>query len=459
MKITLDPVEARPEFALQAEQEILAYFRETIFEPLRAILGTSRRNEELDDWKKFPTVWDSMGIPRCDMPQVHTEDRGLLAQYLERQESIRHVEEFILPRELKPTQDEVSDTKVEAARNHTGDDRAILVSQDGHIVDGHHQWAAAMLDHPERLLRIWRFDTQIIPLLAAVHNFPRTFRQNEEKQNLIGALLAGTVYYINGQFLGAFNSTISKELRALNAWKVPGGFSISPGLLTQDLRDAIATVKVRNYRLHTQISDTLGQMALGLAVAATGITFANTVDKLWADLQKQFVRSVSKVEGLTEPQPLPDEVKEELKAQMTAGTNLSIKNFTAESTATLRAKVQQNLARGGRADQLARIVESEFGVAKRKATVIADAEISLATAAYRQSRYESMGITHYRWQTMGDSKVRPTHGESNNHRVLNGRIFAWSDPPVVDVATGRRRHPGQDYGPCRCLARPILDLT
>ena len=74
----------------------------------------------------------------------------------------------------------------------------------------------------------------------------------------------------------------------------------------------------------------------------------------------------------------------------------------------------------------------------------------------REKRYRELGSTEYVWETAGDGKVRPTHGESNDHRSLNGRRFSWDAPPIVDAASGRRCHPGQDFGPCRCVARPIL---
>lgn len=53
------------------------------------------------------------------------------------------------------------------------------------------------------------------------------------------------------------------------------------------------------------------------------------------------------------------------------------------------------------------------------------------------------GITdRYVWRTRRDERVRPSH------RMNDGRIFSWSDPP----ATG---HPGDDYN-CRCEAVPFV---
>lgn len=49
------------------------------------------------------------------------------------------------------------------------------------------------------------------------------------------------------------------------------------------------------------------------------------------------------------------------------------------------------------------------------------------------------GFQYYMWTTKKDSKVRPDHAR------LEGRIINWNDPPVVDLRSGRRRHPGEDY--------------
>ena len=49
------------------------------------------------------------------------------------------------------------------------------------------------------------------------------------------------------------------------------------------------------------------------------------------------------------------------------------------------------------------------------------------------------GFQYYVWTTRKDNKVRPDHAR------LEGRICSWNDPPVVDLRSGRRRHPGEDY--------------
>jgi uncharacterized protein with gpF-like domain len=39
---------------------------------------------------------------------------------------------------------------------------------------------------------------------------------------------------------------------------------------------------------------------------------------------------------------------------------------------------------------------------------------------------------------------------------MNGKIFSFDNPPVVDKKTGRKANHSEDYN-CRCVAIPALD--
>ncbi len=69
---------------------------------------------------------------------------------------------------------------------------------------------------------------------------------------------------------------------------------------------------------------------------------------------------------------------------------------------------------------------------------------------FRRLNFSEAGVTRYIWRTAKDRRVRDAHAH------LDGKTFFYSDPPIVDPATGRRRNPGMDYG-CRCFDQPLLD--
>jgi hypothetical protein len=130
------------------------------------------------EWTAFSPESNSLGIPRAEMPQVKAEHRGALTQFL-KGKGIESVEEEVLPGTLKPTQAEFSPAKVDKARGFEGGDRAILVSSDGHVVDGHHQWMAKLTDEPNAPMRVIRLDAPIKDLIETVKEFPSAETQGK----------------------------------------------------------------------------------------------------------------------------------------------------------------------------------------------------------------------------------------------------------------------------------------
>lgn len=462
MKVTGEPIYHKPEYDARVEAEISAYFDEVIFEPLfRLLTDAGVRQNSLEDWGWFPRGWGSLGIPRSDMPQISEAERPYILLSF-KVAHVPHVEGMIAVKELQPTQDQFSREKVEKAKAHTGADRPLFISSDRHILDGHHQWVAQMEANPDKKIAVIWIDMEIRKLIDWVLRHWPMMRLNErpkkEHSALWDALIAGTVWYAVGAFTGKFNAAISLELRALGAKKTAAGFYLSPADLPMVLRGIVTLTATKSRALHEAILAHLDQAEANMSVADPGLQFSNTVDIVVEDLQKQLKGTVSSVEGLGTPPPNPPGLAESLREKLAEGANRATKKFSVEATQQLRAKVKHNLSEGGRTDRLVKTIEAEFGVSQRKVRVIAADETSQLVSSYRRTRYEALGCVEYIWDTSHDEKVRPTHGESNNHRVLDGRRFSWASPPVVDSATGRRRHPGEDYGPCRCVARPVFNF-
>lgn len=120
-------------------------------------------------WTKFAPDSGTLNVPRADMPQIKAEHRGALVNFLEARGVVTTQEE-VPASSLKPTQQEFSPAKVKKAKAFKGGDRSILVSSDGHVVDGHHQWMAK-LDANEPI-KVIRLDAPISQLLEQVKEFP-----------------------------------------------------------------------------------------------------------------------------------------------------------------------------------------------------------------------------------------------------------------------------------------------
>ncbi|UUE94474.1 phosphoribosyltransferase [Comamonas thiooxydans] len=124
--------------------------------------------QPVGDEKPFAAETGTLGIPRAEMPQVPTANHGGLVKHLKAQ-GIAHETTTVDAAQLKPTQAEYSPSKVEAAKTATGD-RAVIVSSDGHIIDGHHQAVAAAEEGKQ--VKAIVLDAPVEQALAAVKASP-----------------------------------------------------------------------------------------------------------------------------------------------------------------------------------------------------------------------------------------------------------------------------------------------
>jgi N12 class adenine-specific DNA methylase len=108
------------------------------------------------------------------MPQIKGEQRGALVNFLAAR-GIEHANDTVPARSLKPTQAEYSRTKVDKFKE-TGaiGERSVLVSSDGHVLDGHHQWLG--MAELGQDIPVIRLGAPIVQLLDAVNEFPSVRR-------------------------------------------------------------------------------------------------------------------------------------------------------------------------------------------------------------------------------------------------------------------------------------------
>lgn len=143
------------------------------------------------------------------------------------------------------------------------------------------------------------------------------------------------------------------------------------------------------------------------------------------------------------------EVIKQFKDEYLKTTALPISNMKQRSIDRLRKKLLPLVMEEGytQAD-LAKVIETEFGMTQRHAEFVARQETKIIKSKIIKDRALNTGHTKYVWQTAGDQRVRDTH------RILNGKVFDFNNPPIIDEL-GNRGNPGDDYS-CRCIARIIL---
>lgn len=133
-----------------------------------------------DGWEEFAPESGTLGIPRAEMPQVRAEHRGAMVNFLNARGVSHQSDAEVDAASLKPTQREFSAAKVAEAAAREAGDRSILVSADGHVLDGHHQWLAAR--DAGKPVKVIVLDAPIRELVELVKEFPSSeFAQGSEE--------------------------------------------------------------------------------------------------------------------------------------------------------------------------------------------------------------------------------------------------------------------------------------
>lgn len=272
------------------------------------------------------------------------------------------------------------------------------------------------------------------------------------KEALITKIRQGKIVYRQGVFTGEFNIETS---RALSKFATFDGRSRTwKGQPPVDVLAAATVANRRAEQLHadinreiTRIEDQLQDVELTYQFPIPG-----PVDEMDQQLLKDFASIGIQPE-------LSREMQKNIIRDYNQNQNLNIKNWVPDQITRLRDMVELSVSKGYRRPDMIEMIMHEWGVTKNKAKFLARQETSLLMSTLRKERSLDAGIRKYRWSTSLDRKVRPEDAAAArtgaNHRYLHGQIFEYGNPPVVNVKTGKRAEPGQDFQ-CRCVAIPVL---
>jgi SPP1 gp7 family putative phage head morphogenesis protein len=248
------------------------------------------------------------------------------------------------------------------------------------------------------------------------------------------------------------NTLITKELQ-----KLGGVFNssqkkwyINSSALPTNIRNAITTISAVQNNLSFELANYFQEIN-----TIKDVMFSELKTKIkesYKDIVKDTIKQSN--QNFTE-QDIKIDLKfndvelDQIATNYANNLELAIKNFTTQQIADLREIVMNNVNLGLRSDTLVEQIQSKFNVSKSKAQFLASQETQLATSTIQEQNMLRSGIEYYMWDSARDSKVRPQHQE------LNGKIFRFDNPPIVDLKTGRRANSGGDFR-CRCVARPVI---
>lgn len=269
---------------------------------------------------------------------------------------------------------------------------------------------------------------------------------NNSKSQIIAALKANKIEFYNNKFKGKFNASISSTFKRLGAVfnKVDSSYSFKESTtIPIDIQLAIASQQSNADFLNQAVLSELDTINIDI----DKLDLASNFDDIIKNLDKKFNKSI-KVHSISFNDLLP-EAKEKIAKEWSNNLELFVKDFTDNQIIELREFTQQNATAGFRASELEAKLRKEFNISKNKAKFLARQETSLFTANYTKQRYQTAGIDEYVWSTSQDERVR------DDHKRLNGKRFSFDDPPIVDLNTGKKANPGEDFG-CRCVAMPVI---
>ena len=249
---------------------------------------------------------------------------------------------------------------------------------------------------------------------------------------------------------------IDEVLPELSARGVPISYSLEEHLERFARRDAHGW---RAWRLDADPGDPLGglfdQVAndVDQAVPEARIAQAagNAGNRVGQHVRAEVNGQIKQLVGIDVfggDQKLTEHVNTFVRQQL-----VQVRALTSATLDRTHTAVFDGLRQGLRAEAIAAKLRAEVGLSKTKATIIANDQVGKLNGELTRLRQTNLGITRYKWLTAHDDLVRP------GHRALDGTVQSWASPPVVNIKTGKRAHPGFDthFYPCRCSATPVLD--
>lgn len=182
-------------------------------------------------------------------------------------------------------------------------------------------------------------------------------------------------------------------------------------------------------------------------------------DEAAEDIAKDFVKSavnhstnnlkaLLKKAGWTTNLKLSRKAQDKLKAMMIENINL-IKSIPEKYFTELTTVTMQSITRGRDLAYLKDEIKKRYGVAERRAALIARDQNNKATSIITHTEYEELGITEAIWKHNPGSK-EPRH----EHLMANNKVYDISKGMYFESIKDYV-FPGEEIN-CGCTSEPII---
>jgi len=237
---------------------------------------------------------------------------------------------------------------------------------------------------------------------------------------------------------------ISKSMRTdIKNELIPLLKSLESQYATDGYADALTQLLVRLSTKYKSLTDIFAKMTAEKMVGSVAAKNRNAFNKLVKEAVGVDMESIIVDEGLNDF----------LEAQVNKNVSL-IKSISDEYFKAIETTVMNGTANGMRWEQIAREIggikhiSSVNGKLQNRIKLIARNETSNINASINKRRQEELGVEKFKWVTADDERVRDSHAK------LDGKIFEWDNPPIVD---GVPTTPGRPIN-CRCVAVAVIEV-
>lgn len=129
-----------------------------------------------------------------------------------------------------------------------------------------------------------------------------------------------------------------------------------------------------------------------------------------------------------------------------------IKSIPAQYLQQVEGAVMRSITTGNGLADLVPALEKYEGQTHRRARNIALDQTRKTYNSINRDRMQSLGLKKFMWHHSGGG-AHPRE----DHVEMDGQVFRFDDPPVIDQRTGEKGIPGQAPN-CKCTMSPVFDF-
>lgn len=135
-----------------------------------------------------------------------------------------------------------------------------------------------------------------------------------------------------------------------------------------------------------------------------------------------------------------------------------IKRVPLQYIPDVQQDVMRSITTGNGLQDLIPALEKRNVDVKNWAENVAKDQTRKAYATANRVRMQQAGVRKFKWiHSGGGNQPRTLHMRHVSAGGLNGGIFSFDEPPIIDERTGERGFPGQlPY--CGCTMSPVIEV-